>query len=170
MEKTLKVRGAGKHSKESANCSACFSPKLLKKLRKNCQSTAILTTLTLMWKTRFNFQKRCKQGLLAVTPANPTIDGQVWVLFICACMPSICARHWSRHTCVCLTADNLSATMCSCLCECWCVCLSFHRNLCVPGETPAAVVALWDWVGVAGSGRGRRVAADVNCQALCLVH
>lgn len=34
MEKTLKVRGAGKHSKESANCSACFSPKPLKKLRK----------------------------------------------------------------------------------------------------------------------------------------
>lgn len=35
VEKTLKVRGAGRHSKESANYSACFSPKPLKTKKKH---------------------------------------------------------------------------------------------------------------------------------------
>lgn len=164
VEKTLKVRGTGRHSKESANRSTCFSLKPLKKSKKKA------ATLKLSWKKRFTFQKGCKQGLLAVTPANSTIDSQLWVLFIFACMLSICARHWSRHTHVWFSMDDVSVTMCSCLCECWYVYLSVYGSLCVPGETPTAVAALWDWVGVAGSGRGRRVAADVNCQALCLVH
>lgn len=58
----------------------------------------MLTSLKLSWKTRFNFQ-RCKQGLLAVTPANSTTDGQVWALFILhACLASVHVTGVDTHT------------------------------------------------------------------------